>query len=60
MIWRQWKRPRTRRKKLMGRGLDRTGTVARFVRLYTRQSADGARPRYVELAVYGKKAEKDK
>ena len=22
MIWRQWKRPRTRRKKLMGRGLD--------------------------------------
>ena len=42
------------------RGPDRTGTIARFVRLYTRKSADGARPRYVELAVYGLPAEKNK
>ena len=41
------------------RGPDGVGTTARFVRLYTRKSADGARPRYVELAVYGLPAEKD-
>ena len=41
------------------RGPDRTGAVARFVRLYTRQSAAGKRPRYVELAVYGLPAEKN-
>jgi len=39
---------------------DRAGIIARFVRLYTRKSADGARPRYVEVAVYGKKADKKK
>jgi hypothetical protein len=39
------------------RGSDRTGTTARFVRLYTGRSMDGAPPRYVELAVYGVKAD---
>ena len=37
---------------------DRTGTTARFVRLHTPGSADGAPPRYVEIAVYGMKPEK--
>ena len=37
---------------------DRAPAIARFVRLYTRGSADGARPRYVELAVYGMRPEK--
>jgi len=41
------------------RDTDRTPAVARFVRFYTRQSADGARPRYVELAVYGKEAKEE-
>ncbi len=40
------------------RDADRTPTIARFVRLYTRQSADGARSRYVEVAVYGMEIEK--
>ena len=36
------------------RGLNSTGTNARFVRVYTKGNADGAIPRYIEIAVYGR------
>ncbi len=35
------------------RGLNFTGTNARFVRVHTKRNADGTIPRYIELAVYG-------